>query len=69
MHKIIKDLDSQAVIIKYKMTDIESNEYGYGVKAKEALLNFLEAIPKYFAYIHNYFPNDHSNGKDLYSKL
>ena len=61
MYKIIKDLDSQAIIIKYKIIDVESNEYGYRVKVKEALLNFLEAIPKYLTYIYNYFSNSHLN--------
>ena len=69
MYKIIKDLDSQAIIIKYKMTDIESNQYRHGVKAKEVLLNFSEVIPKYLTYIYDYFPNGYPNKKRLYSKF
>ena len=69
MYKIIKDLDSQAIIIKYKMIIIELNQYRYRVKAKEVLLNFSKAIPKYLAYIYDYFPNGYLNRKLLYSKV
>jgi len=56
------------VIIKYKTT-ITTNEHGIGIQAKEALLNFLEAISKYLVYLHDYFPNGRLNGKRIYSKF
>ena len=56
------------MIIKYKTTTT-INEYRIGIQAKEALLNFSEAIPKYLVYLHDYFPNGRSNRKRIYSKF
>ena len=68
MYQMIKELDEKAVIIKYK-AKVTKNEYRVGIKAKDTILNFSEAIPKYLVYIHDYFPNRCPNGKRLYSKV
>ena len=68
MYQIIKELDEKAVIIKYKV-EVTKNEHGVGIQAKDALLNFSEAIPKYLVYLYDYFPNGRPNRKRLYSKF
>ena len=68
MYQIIKELDEKVVIIKYK-AEVTKNKYGVGIQAKDAILNFSEAIPKHLVYIHNCFPNGRPNGKRLYSKF
>ena len=60
MYQIIKELDEKAIIIKYK-AEVTKNEYGVGIQAKDAILNFSEAIPKYLVYLHDYFPNGRPN--------
>ena len=66
MYQMIKELDEKAVIIKYK-TEVTKNEHGVGIQAKDAILNFSEAIPKHLVYIHDYFLNGRPNRKRLYS--
>ena len=68
MYQIIKELDEKAVIIKYK-AEVTKNKHGVGIQAKDTILNFLEVIPKYLVYIHDYFPNGRPNGKRFYSKF
>ena len=51
MCKIIKELDSIVLIIKYKDTPEEAiteiNNVGIAVKAKNTILNFTKAIPTF----------------------
>ena len=68
MYQTIWELDNKAVIIKYKTTTT-INEHGIGIQAKEALLNFSEAIPKHLIFLHDYFLNRRPNGKRIYLKF
>ena len=52
LYKTLYEVDSRAMIIKYKLSDnkeeiTESNTIGIAVKAKNGLMNYTEAIPKY----------------------
>ena len=52
MYKAIKEVDTIAMIIQYKLEEdgeelIEENESRIGVIAKHVLLNYEEALPKY----------------------
>ena len=46
---MIKSIDGNALIIRYKGEEeiTEKNESGVAVKAKDALLNYTEAISNY----------------------
>ena len=68
MYQTIWELGNKAVIIKYKTT-ITINKHGISIQAKEALLNFSEAIPKYLIYLYDYFLNGRPNGKRIYLKF
>ena len=68
MYQTILELDKKVVIIKYKTTTT-TNKHQVGIQAKDALLNFSEAITKYLVYLHDYFPNGRANRKILYSKF
>ena len=62
MYQTILQLENKAIIINYKI-EATKNENRVGIKEKEALLNFSEAILKYLVYLHDYFLNERSNGK------
>ena len=50
LYKTIKEVDSSALIAKYKEEEeevTESNKSRMAVKAKHALLNYTEAIPSF----------------------
>ena len=49
MYQTIKEINDQAVIIKHK-TEITTNEHGIDIQAKDTILNFSEAIPKYLVF-------------------
>ena len=68
IHQIKLEIDDKAVIIKYKSETI-INEHRIAIQSKEALLNFLEAIPRYLVFLYDYFPNRYPNNKRLYSKF
>ena len=52
MYKVIKEVNATALIIRSRPEEgediiIEKNKRRIGVKAKNALLNYSESIPKY----------------------
>ena len=63
MCKTIKDVDPTALIIRHQPEEEKeggittSNDAGVAAQAKNALLNFREAIPSYLWQIHRFFPN------------
>ena len=66
MHKTIKQVDSTALIVKYKGEDEEITEVNKNrivVKAKNALLNYAETLPQFLQQIYEYFPNSRLNSK------
>ena len=70
MYKIIKAIDGNALIIKYKGEEIiEKNESRVAVKAKDALLNYTKAISNFLWQIHEYLPNGCPNGKRIFTKM
>ena len=68
MYQTILELDDKAVTIKYKTTTT-TNKHRISIQAKEALLNFSEAIIKHLVYLHDYFLNRRPNEKRIYSKF
>ena len=68
MYQTIKELDEKAVIIKYE-TKVTKNKHRVAIQAKDAILNFLEAILKYLVCVYDYFPKRCPNGKRIYSKF
>ena len=56
------------MILDYKAATTK-NEHGVGIQAKDALLNYTEAVPKYLIFIHKFFSNRCPNGKKIYSKF
>ena len=73
MCKIIKELDSIVLIIKYKDTPEEAiteiNNVGIAVKAKNTILNFTKAISTFLYIIQLYFLNSRLNYKHLFLKF
>ena len=60
LYKMIKEVDSSALIIKYKGEEEEitkTNIVGVVVKAKHALLNYTKDILSFLYQIYSYFPN------------
>ena len=68
MHEIIQEIDDKVVIVMHEV-ETTKNKYRISIQAKEALLNYTEAIPNHLVYLYDYFPNSRSNGKILYSKF
>ena len=70
MYKMIKVIDRNALIIKYKGEEIiEKNKSGVAVKAKDAFLNYTKAISNFLWQIHEYLPNGRPNGKCIFTKM
>ena len=75
LYKTIKDIDSTILIIRYQPEEekdrkiTEFNDAGVAVKARDALLNYSEAIPNYLWQIYRYFLNGRPNGKRMFSKF
>ena len=68
MYKTILELDNKVVITNCKAKTIK-NKYRISIQAKDALLNYTKAIPKYLLFIYDYFLNCRPKGKRAYYKF